>query len=137
MGRKKKEEVKPTQELAVIPVADSGLSVLDSKNIEEYQRDRYVQEVPALTDAVFLALKNKMADGDMRAIQLGAEILGMVKGNGFSVQTNIYNQNLNVNNPNSEENFASLVRKLDDARRLEKNETVDGSQIVDAEIIEE
>jgi hypothetical protein len=71
-----------------------------------------------MTDAFYPAFVARMKKGDMRALQLGAEILNLVKARGgLSVTTNVLQSNSNNASANAEagdrKSFAALVRKLD------------------------
>lgn len=84
---------------------------LTKRNLEKYQRDQYLQNLPAISEAFFPALIEKMKGGNTKALELGAKIMRLIKDDGFSVVTNIVQNNQQEANPRF--SFESLVRRLE------------------------
>ena len=140
MARKKKQDqpavstpetVSPTKELSVVPTVDNSICVVNQDNLKDYQMQRYIQEVPDLNDVFFQALKDRLRAGDSKTIALCSEILGLSKSSsGFTIQHNTLNQTMNVERGHNE-NFADIVRRLQNGRRVENQQ-----EIIEAEVID-
>lgn len=133
MARKKKQEPVEapveSKEIAVV-TSNTQMAVVTPDNLQEYQTQRLCAESESLNDAFYVSLKKKLSDGDAKSIALCAEILGLTKGSGLSINNTTYNQSLSINKEKND-SFASIVRKLQNGRRVEK-----GDGVIDAEVVE-
>jgi hypothetical protein len=101
-------------------------------NLETYQRQQFIKEVPDLMEVTFKKLKEQISNGDKNALKMGLEVLNFIKaGGGLTIQTNTYNQTLNASKNNGE-TFASIVKNLDNVRSKPKK---NDDSIIDAEIV--
>lgn len=131
---KKKVEVRDdkhpeAQALAVVP-SNTQMSVVTPETLQEYQTQRLCVEAEDLNDVFYVSLKKKLSDGDAKSIALCAEILGLTKGSGLNINNTTYNQSLSINKEKND-SFASIVRKLQNGRRVEKDHGV-----LEAEVVE-
>jgi len=121
-----------SKELSKIPKSvEIQAADITEDNLETYQRQQFIKEVPELMQVTFEKLKEQIKTGDKNALKMGLEVLNFIKaGGGLTIQTNTYNQTLNANKNNGE-TFASIVKNLDNVRGKKKTDDT----IIDAEII--
>jgi hypothetical protein len=107
-----------------------------AKNLEKFQQDKYLQNVGPMLDEVYTALRTKVKDGNMRAIEMALQVCNLVKGQGGVTVLNQIVQNNNTVQQNTR-GFAALVRSLDsrDMRVTKANDFIEGEVITpDGEI---
>lgn len=105
---------------------------ITKENLEDYQRQQFIKEVPDLMEVTFSKLKEQIKGGDKQALKMGLEVLNFIKtGGGLTIQSNTYNNTLNVDK-NRGETFASIVKNLDNVRGKPSRSD---DTIIDAEIV--
>jgi hypothetical protein len=101
-------------------------------NLENFQQEKYCENVAAMVSVVYPQLIKKMEEGNMKAIEMGLQVLNILKPqNGISVVTQIYNRNQVSSNSQPEGPVGVGVRSMESIlRRLEATEAA-SAQIID------
>ena len=122
---------KPSEQAAPpVPLSTALTKPIKKSQLQRLKDRKYLEHVEPLLDGFYKVLIDKVRRGDIKAIQIVAQMEQMVKGNGVTVNNNINQNNLNHASQEREQtrSFASLVRKLDSRDGKEQ-------EIMDAEIV--
>ncbi len=108
-------------------------SKITLKNLESFQQKKYCENVASMVSVVYPQLIKKMEEGNMKAIEMGLQVLNILKPqNGISVVTQIYNRNQASSGPSEDPASAGVgVRSMESIlRRLEATESA-SAQVID------
>lgn len=95
---------------------DTPRKVLTPRKLKKYQSDLLSFFTPHLGPALFESVRQGIADGNERCMRLAAEFLGLVKGSGVTVTTNVNNQS-NNKTISVGAGFDAIVRQLAEQKK--------------------